>query len=77
MATLLIRDVPDEVHRELIAQAEQARRSKEKHALFLLETGLRRKMSHPQVMAKAQRIRNQIKGEISIGDILKYTEQEH
>jgi plasmid stability protein len=41
MKTLLIRDVPDNVHESLISEADRNRRSKEKHALFLIEAGLK------------------------------------
>lgn len=40
MKTLLIRDVPDEVHDMLVSEAERNRRSKEKQALYLIETSL-------------------------------------
>ena len=40
MKTLLIRDVPDEVHELLVSEAERNRRSKEKQALYLIETSL-------------------------------------
>jgi hypothetical protein len=40
MKTLLIREVPDDVHDLLVAEAGKNQRSKEKHALFLLEQAL-------------------------------------
>jgi plasmid stability protein len=40
MKTLLIREVPDEIHEALVSEAERNRRSKEKQALFLLEQAL-------------------------------------
>lgn len=40
MADLLIRDVPDQLVRKLAQDAERNRRSREKHALFLIEQGL-------------------------------------
>jgi plasmid stability protein len=43
MKTLLIREIPDDVHDSLVLEAENNRRSKEKHALFLLEAALSRK----------------------------------
>jgi len=43
MKTLLIREIPDEIHDSLVLEAESNRRSKEKHALFLLETALSRR----------------------------------
>ena len=58
MATILIRDIPDEVHSSLVLQAEQSRRSKEKQALYLIETGLRRKMPAREVLARARRTIN-------------------
>ena len=43
MKTLLIRDVPDEVHDVLVFEADRSRRSKEKQALYLIESGLSRR----------------------------------
>ena len=43
MKTLLIREIPDEIHDSLVLEAESNRRSKEKHALFLLEAALSRR----------------------------------
>jgi hypothetical protein len=40
MKTLLIRDVPDELHDLLVSEAARNRRSKEKQALYLIETSL-------------------------------------
>lgn len=43
MADLLIRDVPEEIVAELAHDAERNRRSREKHALFLIEQALLRR----------------------------------
>lgn len=40
MADLLIRDVPEKLVQMLAKDAERNRRSREKHALFLIEQGL-------------------------------------
>jgi plasmid stability protein len=40
MATLLLRELPDELHRKLKVRAAQNRRSMGKEALILLEMGL-------------------------------------
>ena len=40
MAALLLRELPDELHRKLKARAAQNRRSMVKEALILLEKGL-------------------------------------
>jgi hypothetical protein len=40
MADLLIRDVPDDLVAKLAQDAERNRRSREKHALFLIERAL-------------------------------------
>jgi plasmid stability protein len=40
MPDILIRDVPEETVAELAQQAHRHRRSREKHALFLIEQGL-------------------------------------
>jgi plasmid stability protein len=77
MATILIRDMPDEVHASLVLQAEQGRRSKEKQALYLIETGLRRKMPAQEVLARARRLHAQCKGKTAIKDILAATEEAH
>jgi plasmid stability protein len=77
MATILIRDMPAEVHAALGLQAEKSRRSKEKQALYLIETGLRRKMPAPEVLARARRLHKQCQGQASIKDILTATEEAH
>ncbi|MGH7941582.1 MAG: hypothetical protein ACREFR_10985 [Limisphaerales bacterium] len=41
MPDILIRDVPEKVVAELAHDAERNRRSREKHALFLIESALR------------------------------------
>ena len=77
MATLLIRDIPEELDSELAALAEKNRRSKEKQALFLLQTGLRRVRTHAEVMQDVNRVSGQIKGKLSMTEILKHTEEAH
>jgi plasmid stability protein len=77
MATILIRDIPDEVHASLVVQAERSRRSKEKQALYLIETGLRRRMPAQEVLARARRLHRQCKVETAIKDILAATEEAH
>ena len=77
MATILIRDMPEEVHSSLKAQAEKNRRSKEKQALYLIETGLRRKLPAPEVLARARRLHAQCKEGTTIKDILAATEEAH
>jgi plasmid stability protein len=77
MATILIRDMPEEVHASLAVQAEKNRRSKEKQALYLIETGLRRKMPAQEVLARARRLHKQCQGQTSIKDILRATEEAH
>ena len=77
MATILIRDVSAAVHKALIREAEQSRRSKEKQALILLERALTRKAALPRTLAAAARIRRQCNREISLQEILKATESNH
>jgi len=77
MATILIRDVPDEVHSSLVMQAEKSRRSKEKQALYLIETGLRRKRPAQEVLAAARHIHEQCKSETAMKDIMAATEKAH
>ena len=69
--------MPEEVHASLAVQAEKSRRSKEKQALYLIETGLRRKMPAHEVLARARRLHKRCKGEASIKDILTATEGAH
>jgi plasmid stability protein len=77
MSTILIRDIPDEVHSALVFQADKNRRSKEKQALFLIESGLRRKRPSADVLAEARKLRAECKGETSMAEILKWTEAAH
>lgn len=77
MATLLIRDVPDEVHAALLAQAERNRRSMEKHALFLIEGGLRGNRPVKQMLAEAAKLRNQSKRTVTMNEVLKWTGEAH
>ena len=77
MATILIRDVPNEVHSALVAQAGQNRRSKEKHALFLIEGGLRQQRPAAQILAEATRQRAHCKRVTPINEILNWTGEAH
>jgi plasmid stability protein len=77
MASIIIRDMPEEVHTALKAQAEQNRRSKEKQALYLIETGLRRKMPIQEALAQARRLHDQFRRRTSIRAILAATEETH
>jgi len=77
MATLLIRDVPDEVNSALLAQAERNRRSKEKHALFLIEGGLRGNKPVKQTLAEAAKLRANCKRPATMAEVLKWTEEAH
>ena len=77
MATILIRDVPQAVHDDLLATAARNRRSKEKHALFLIETGLRARPAAKDLRLAAARVRAQCKGTATMEEILNYTEGEH
>ena len=77
MATLLIRDVPDDVHAALLAQAERNRRSMEKQALFLIEGGLRSNRPVKQILAEAAKLRAQSKRTVTMSEVLKWTEEVH
>jgi plasmid stability protein len=77
MASIIIRDMPEEVHTALKAQAEQNRRSKEKQALYLIETGLRRKMPVQEALAQARRLHGQFRRRTAIQAILAATEEAH
>jgi plasmid stability protein len=77
MATLLIRDVPDEINAALLAQAGRNRRSKEKHALFLIEGGLRGQRPVKQTLAEAAKLRAKCKRPVTMAEILKWTEEAH
>lgn len=77
MPTILIRDVPEDVHASLKAQADKNRRSAEKQALYLIETGLRRRRPPEEVLAAARKIHAQCKGVITMAEILEFTEAPH
>lgn len=77
MATILIRDVPEEVHAELVTLAGRNRRSKEKQALFLIEGGLRRRKTPAEVLTEAKRIHAQFKETFPMEEVLKATEEAH
>jgi hypothetical protein len=77
MPTLLIRDVSEELDAELAALAERNRRSKEKQALFLIQTGIRRIRTHEEVMEDVNRTVAKIKGKVTLEEILKFTEAGH
>jgi hypothetical protein len=73
----VIRDVPEPVQSALVSEAERNRRSKEKQALWLIETGLRRKPPVDEVLAQARKLRGECKRRTSIADVLKFTEASH
>ena len=77
MATLLIRNVPEELHKQLIAAAERERRSKEKQALVLLERALAIRRLPNNTLKAARKIRAQFKREVSMKEILAATEAQH
>jgi len=77
MPTLVIRDVSPELDAELTELAERNRRSKEKQALFLLQTGIRRVRTHEEVLADVNRTASKIKGKITMEETLKFTEAHH
>jgi plasmid stability protein len=77
MASILIRDLPKDVHASLVLEAEKNRRSKEKQALFLIETGLRRRRPAQDVLSTARRLHRQCASETTMKEILKYTEEAH
>ncbi len=77
MNTLTIRDIPDELNTALIQKAQQNRRSKEKHALFLLESAIRERPSAKQTMATAAQLRKQCQRATTLAEILKLTEENH
>ena len=77
MATLTIRDVPDELNLALIRAAEKNRRSKEKHALFLIEGGVMGRKPLKQTLTEAAALRAQCKRTVSMTEILQFTEAAH
>ena len=48
MATLVIKGLPDEIHRRLKEEAQKAHRSMTGEAIYLLETGLNGNRADPQ-----------------------------
>ncbi len=77
MGTILIREVPEAIHTALQLEAEKSRRSTEKQALYLIETGLRRRMPAREVLARARRLHARCKETTSIKAILAATEGAH
>ena len=73
MATILIRGVPAETAAALAAQAERSRRSKEKQALFLIESGLNFRPSAKDILKKLVRIQNACKREVTAEELVKWT----
>ena len=77
MPTLLIRDVPKELHEQLVMAAQKERRSKEKQALVLLERSLAVGRHPKDTLKEARKLRSQCKREISMKEILAATEARH
>ncbi len=77
MVTLTIRDVPDAVNAALVQAAEKNRRSKEKHALFLIEGGVLGRKPVKQTLSEAAAIRAQCKRTVTMAEVLKFTEEAH
>lgn len=77
MPSLLIRDIPRKLDAELAALAERNRRSKEKQALFLIQTGIRRIRTHEEVMRDVNRVAPKVRGKITMEEVLKFTEVPH
>ena len=77
MATILIRNVPEMVLTELVGQSARSRRSTEKHALFLIENGLRIRRPIKETLARAHKLRGEFKRPVQMNEILKWTEEEH
>lgn len=77
MATILIRDVPEDIHDALILQADKNCRSKEQEALFLIKGGLRGEKPAKDTLAEVSKIRTQCVREVSMEEVLKWTEEAH
>ena len=77
MATLLIRDLPDEIEARLGQMAKLARRSKEKQAMVLLEEAIGRPPKPDNTLAEARKLRAQCKRPVTMTEILAATEAEH
>ena len=75
--TMLIRDMPDEIHARLVAEAEQNRRSTEKHALYLIEGGLLNRRPLAERQAAAKRIQAQFKREVTMKEIIAATKEDY
>jgi len=74
MKTLIIKDVPASLHRELKHTAEFKRRSVEKEALALIERGLVRERIVADTPEVAAKLRRQFKRVAAMKDILEATE---
>lgn len=78
MATLVIRDIPDELNAELAEDAARNHRSKEKQALHLLKTGLRKpRTSVEETLTRFKALHRQMKRPVSMEEILEATEADH
>ena|SRR2546421_262173 len=77
MPTLLIRDVPRDLHKQLVQTAKKERRSKEKQALILLERALAVRRIPDNTIEIARKLRAQCKREVSMEEILAATEGPH
>ena len=77
MPTILIRDMPEEVHASLKAQAHKNRRSAEKQALYLIETSLQRRPPTEHVLAAARKLHARCAGTATLKEILQATEADH
>ena len=45
--------------------------------MFLIESGLRRRKPHKEVADETRRLHAQFKKQVSLGDVLKWTEAAH
>jgi plasmid stability protein len=77
MATMLIRDIPDELHAEIVSEAQRNLRSAEKQALMFIKLGLRKRVSEEEVEARAEKVREACKRPVAMAEILEATEEDH
>jgi plasmid stability protein len=77
MATMLIRDIPDELHAEIVSEAQRNLRSAEKQALMFIKLGLRKRISEEELETRAEKVRQVCKRPVTMAEILEATEEDH
>ncbi len=73
MPNLTLKDLPDEVHRELKARAERHRRSLNREAIACLEAAVgAERVDVDALLARARTARRRIRGPVAAADIRRF-----